>query len=91
LTRTVRVGKMPFMHIRLQLRMRALFAALAGIVLLIESVNAEFLRSGFQAWATMVNLFIAIFGAAFPVQSWLLVKQLQTDRSKESSTPIVNV
>jgi hypothetical protein len=79
------------MHIRLQLRLRALFAALAGMVLLIESVNAEFQRRGFQAWATMVNLFIALFGAAFLFQSWLLVKQVQTVRSKDSQPPIFNV
>jgi uncharacterized membrane protein YqaE (UPF0057 family) len=70
------------MHIRLQLRLRALFAALAGLVLLFESVDAEFLRRGFQAWATMVNIFIFLFGAAFLLQSWLLFKQLQAARSK---------
>jgi hypothetical protein len=70
------------MHIRLQLRLRATFAALAGLLLLFESVDAEFLRRGFQAWATMVNLFIFLFGAAFLLQAWLLIRQLQDVRSK---------
>ena len=70
------------MNVRLQLRMRATFAALAGILLLIESVNAEFMRSHFEAWNTMVNLFIAMFGAAFLFQSYYLVRQLQTSHSK---------
>ena len=70
------------MNIRLQLRFRATMAALAGIVLLFESVDLEFLRSGFQAWNTLVNLFIAFFGAAFLFQSWMLVRQLQAERSK---------
>jgi hypothetical protein len=30
----------------------------------------------------MVNLFIFLFGAAFLFQSWWLIKQIQTDRSK---------
>jgi uncharacterized membrane protein YcjF (UPF0283 family) len=70
------------MNIRVKLRFRAVIAALAGLVLLLESVDSEFLRSGFEAWRTMVNLIIALFGAAFLLQSYLLVKQLQEARSK---------
>jgi hypothetical protein len=69
-------------NVRLQLRLRATFAGLMGILLLLESVNAEFLRSHFEAWTTMVNLFIAMFGAAFLFQSWFLFQQLQEVRSK---------
>jgi len=70
------------MHLKVKLRFRATFAALAGALLLLESVDSEFLLRGFQAWATMVNLFIFLFGAAFLFQSWWLIKQIQTDRSK---------
>lgn len=70
------------MHLKVKLRFRATFAALAGALLLLESVDSEFLLHGFQAWATMVNLIIALFGAAFLFQSWLLVKQIQTAGSK---------
>jgi hypothetical protein len=70
------------MHIKLKLRLRATFAALAGVLLLLESVDSEILLRGFQAWSTMVNLFIFLFGAAFLIQSWLIIKRLQAVRSK---------
>jgi hypothetical protein len=65
------------MQSRFQLRFRAVVAALAGVVLLLESVNSEFLRAHIEAWPTLINLFIAFFGAAFLIQSYILVKQLQ--------------
>jgi hypothetical protein len=67
---------------RLRLRFRAIVAALAGAALLLVSVNSEFLRSHFEAWTTLVNLFIALFGAAFFVQSYLLVKQIPATESE---------
>jgi hypothetical protein len=70
------------MHLKLKLRLRATFAALAGVLLLCESLDSEMLLRGFQAWATMVNLIIAMFGAAFLVQSWTIIRRLQTARSK---------
>jgi hypothetical protein len=70
------------MNIRLQLRFRAIVAALAGLSLMLEAVNSEFLRSPFQAWTTMVNLLIAMFGAILLIQSWMFVRQLQTARSR---------
>ena len=70
------------MNVQLRLRFRATMAALAGAVLLLESGDSEFLRSQFEAWATMVNLFIATFGAVFLVQSWMLVKQIPASNSK---------
>jgi hypothetical protein len=82
LTGTLRAAKILAMHLKLKLRLRATFAALAGALLLCESVDSELLLHGFQAWATMVNLFIAMFGAAFLVQSWLIIRRLQAARSK---------
>jgi hypothetical protein len=70
------------MNIRVQLRFRATMSALTGVVLLIESVYAEFFRSGFDAWSTMVNFFIALFGVAFFFQCWRLVMQLRDARSE---------
>jgi hypothetical protein len=70
------------MSIRLQLRFRAIMSALSGIVLLILAADVEFFHSRFDAWATLVNFFIALFGVAFLLQSWRLVKQLREDRSK---------
>jgi hypothetical protein len=70
------------MSIRLQLRFRAFMSALTGIVLLLESIYAEFFRSGLDAWATMVNFFIALFGFAFFFQCWRLIQQLQEARSE---------
>jgi hypothetical protein len=69
------------MSIRVQLRFRAIMSALTGLVLLLLSVKAEFFHSGFDAWATLVNFFIFVFGAAFLLQSWRLVRQLQEARS----------
>jgi hypothetical protein len=65
------------MSIRLQLRFRAVMSALTGLVLLLEAVHAVFFRSGFDAFATMVNVFIALFGVAFLLQCWRLVRQLR--------------
>jgi uncharacterized membrane protein YcjF (UPF0283 family) len=45
-------------------------------------VKAEFFGSGFDAWRTMVNLFIALFGVAFLFQSWRLIRQLRQARSE---------
>jgi hypothetical protein len=70
------------MSIRLQLRFRAFMSALTGIVLLLESIHAEFFRSGFDAWATLVNFFIFLFGLAFFFQYWRLVGQLRDVRSE---------
>jgi hypothetical protein len=63
------------MSSRLHLRFKAIADALFGAALLFVSADLQFLRSQFEAWATMVNLYIAIFGAVFLVQSWMLVKQ----------------
>jgi hypothetical protein len=70
------------MSIRVQLRFRAIMSALTGIVLLLESAHAVFFRSGFDAWSTMVNFFIALFGVAFLFQSWRLMRQLRKARSE---------
>jgi hypothetical protein len=70
------------MNIRLHLRFRAIMAALAGLTLLLEAVNLEFLRSPVQGWTTMVNTYIAIFGAVFLIQSWRFFRRLQTAESK---------
>ena len=56
-------------------------SALTGIVLLLESAHAEF-RSAFDAWSTMVNFFIALFGVAFLFQCWRLISQLREARSE---------
>ena len=69
---------MSSMQSRFQLRFRAIVAAIAGAVLLLESVNSEFFRAHIEAWPTLINLFIALFGAAFLIQSYILVKQLPT-------------
>jgi hypothetical protein len=71
------------MKSRFQLRFRAIGTAIAGLVLLLESANSEFLRPHIEAWPTLVNLFIALFGAAFVIQSYVIAKQLQ-----ESSRPV---
>ncbi len=70
------------MSIQLQLRFRAIMSALTGMVLLLESLYAEFFHSRFDAFSTMVNFFITLFGVAFLLQSWRLVKQLQEERLK---------
>lgn len=63
------------MRSRLHFRFKAIADALFGTALLFLSVNLQFLRSQFEAWATMVNLYIAFFGAVFLVQSYLIAKQ----------------
>jgi hypothetical protein len=78
------------MKSRFQLRFRAIGTAIAGFVLLLESVDSEFLRSHFEAWPTLVNLIIAVFGAAFLIQSWVLVKQLQDSRPKTTAVTLTN-
>jgi hypothetical protein len=70
------------MNHRVHLRFKAAAAALFGAVLLLESVSSAFLRSHFEAWAALVNLYIAIFGTAFLIQSWKLVKQIPATDSK---------
>jgi hypothetical protein len=70
------------MNTKLQLRFRAIVAALAGLSLMLEAVNSEFLHSPFQPWTTMVNLLIAMFGAILLIQSWMFIRQLQTARSR---------
>ncbi len=70
------------MSSRLHFRFKAIADALFGGALLFVSVNLQFLRSQFEAWATMVNFFIAIFGAVFLVQSWKLVKEIPAADSK---------
>jgi len=70
------------MNIRLQIRFRAIMSALTGIVLLLLAVKAEFFGSRFDAFRTMVNLFIALFGAAFLFQSWRLIRQLHQAHSE---------
>jgi hypothetical protein len=75
---------------RFQLRLRAIGTAIAGFVLLLESVDSEFVRSHFEAWPTLVNLIIAVFGAAFLVQSWVVVKQLQDFRPKTNVVTLTN-
>lgn len=70
------------MSSRLRLRFKAIADALFGTVLLFVSVNLQILRSQFEAWATMVNLYIAIFGAVFLIQSYLIAKQNPAAESK---------
>jgi hypothetical protein len=70
------------MSSRLRLRFKAIADALFGTVLLFVSVNLQILRSQFEAWATMVNLYIAIFGAVFLIQSYLIAKQNPAADSK---------
>jgi hypothetical protein len=84
LTRPEAIERIDEVNVRLQIRLRATFAGLTGFLLMLESVNAEFMRSHFhfEAWTTMVNLMIALFGAAFLFQSWFLLQQLQEVRSK---------
>jgi len=69
------------MNVRVQLRFRAIMSALTGILLLLQSVHAEFFRPGFDAWSTMVNFFIALFGVAFLFQCWRLLRQLRDARA----------
>jgi hypothetical protein len=57
-------------------------SALTGIVLLLLSIKGAFFRSEFDAWTTLVNFFIFLFGAAFLLQSWRLFRQLREARSK---------
>jgi hypothetical protein len=70
------------MNIRVQLRFRATMSALTGIALLLLSVKAEFFRSGFDAFRTLVSFFIALFGVAFLLQCWRLIRQLKEVPSK---------
>jgi hypothetical protein len=74
------------MKLRLQLRFRAIGTAIAGFVLLLESVNSEFLRHHIEAWSTLVNLFIALFGAAFLIQACVIVKRLQAGDTMQTGS-----
>jgi hypothetical protein len=78
-------AKIAAMSIHLQLRFRAFMAALSGVVLLLESVYAVFFRAHFDAWSTLVNFFIFLFGAAFLLQSRRLAKQLREQVRSEQS------
>lgn len=58
------------MDIRLHQQVRTVIAAFAGVWLLLVSLNPEFQRPPIE------HLFLALLGAAFLVQSYLIVKQL---------------
>ena len=64
------------MSVRQNLRFKAAAAAISGVLLLVESVDSELLHPRFDSWATLVNTYIAIFGGAFLLQSYLIVREL---------------
>jgi hypothetical protein len=69
-------GYTPRMRNRRLLQLRLTFSTAAAIFFLFQSLNAEFLRSAVHSRNIVVHVSIAIFGAAWLVQSFALIRQL---------------
>ena len=65
-----------FRHRRL-LQFRLIFATAVGTFFLAESLNPNFLRPKDPSDIAFVHVCIAIFGAAWLLQSFVLIRQLQ--------------
>jgi hypothetical protein len=58
------------------LQLRLAFSTAAAVFFLFQSLNADFLRTAVQSRNVFLHVCIAIFGAAWLVQSFVLVRQL---------------
>jgi len=63
------------------LQFRLTFSAAAGVFFLAESLNPSFLEPAVPSHSVLIHICIAIFGAAWLVQSLVLIRQLQGDSS----------
>jgi ABC-type uncharacterized transport system permease subunit len=70
------------MNNRWLLQFRLTFSMAATVFFLAESLNAQFLRQTAQSQTLFVHFSIAIFGAAWLVQSFALIGQLRDADSK---------
>lgn len=64
------------------LQLRLAFSMAAAIFFLFQSLNAEFLHTAVHSRNVLVHVSIAIFGVAWLVQSFVLIKQLYREDSK---------
>jgi hypothetical protein len=57
-------------------KIRIIVSMVAGFFLLVESLNPDFLRSTIESRTIFGHVFIAVFGAAFLVQAYVLWRHL---------------
>lgn len=67
---------------RLLLQLKLAFSTAAAVFFLLQSLNLDFLRTASPSHNVFVHVCIAIFGAAWLVQSFVLVRQLYREDSK---------
>jgi hypothetical protein len=70
---------LPFrrMKNRWLLQLRLTLSTAAAVFFLAESLNTDFLRAASGSRTIFVHVCIAIFGAAWAVQSFVLIRQLR--------------
>jgi hypothetical protein len=66
------------MHNRRLLQFRLAFSTAFAVFFLAESLNSKFLRPMAESRNVFVHICIAIFGAGWLVQSFVLIRQLYT-------------
>jgi len=64
------------------LQFRLTISTAAGVFFLAESLNPSFLHPAVPSHAPFVHVCIGIFGAAWLLQSLVLIRQLQGDSSR---------
>jgi hypothetical protein len=64
------------------LQLRLAFSIVAAVFFLFQSLNADFLRSPIASRNIFLHVCIAIFGAAWLVQSLALIRQLSREDVK---------
>ena len=64
------------------LQLRLTFSTAATVFFLAESMNSNFLRAADPSQTIFAHVCIAIFGAVWLVQTFVLIKQLHLEDSK---------
>jgi len=67
---------------RLLLQLKLAFSTAAAVFFLAQSLNSDFLRLAAESETVFVHVCIAIFGAAWLVQSLALIRQLYREDPK---------
>jgi hypothetical protein len=67
---------------RLLLQLRLAFSTAAAVFFLFQSLNSDFLRTPVASENVFLHVCIAIFGAAWLVQVFVLVRQLYREEPK---------
>ena len=84
MTNSTLAGRTPATRLRNRrlLQLRLAFSTAAAVFFLFQSLNTDFLRSSVKSTNIFLHLCIAIFGAAWLVQSLALIRQLYREDSK---------